>query len=247
MRGGHHISVIIPALNEAKSVGAVLDAIPDWVDARIVVDNGSTDETGAIARQYGARVIDEPEPGYGAACLAGIRAVERTDILVFLDADFSDDPAAMGLLVDPLIDGDADFSISDRTASPEGRKAMTAAQIYGNRLACLLMRLMWGHVYHDLGPFRAIRMRSFQQLAMTDRNFGWTIEMQIRAVIHGLRIREVPVVYRPRLAGKSKISGTFSGVIRAGSKILYVVFREALRQMGGYRKHGTINTANLDR
>jgi glycosyltransferase involved in cell wall biosynthesis len=231
MRCDHRIVVIIPALNEEASIGSVLDAIPDWVDARIVVNNASTDNTPQVALQHGAYVVDEPHPGYGAACLLGIataNALYAPDIIVFLDADFSDVPNQMSKLVDPIIEGQADITISDRTALQENKQALTTAQFYGNRLACALMRLFWGHIYHDLGPFRAIRKSALDRLCMTDRNFGWTVEMQIRAVKHNLKIVEIPVTYRMRLAGRSKISGTISGVIKAGSKILYTVFREAL-------------------
>lgn len=228
MRGGQRIGVIIPALDEEASIGAVLDAIPAWVDERIVIDNGCSDNTAAVAKTHGARVIEEPRPGYGAACLRGIAAARDADILVFLDADFSDDPAAMDRLVDPIVAGRADIAISDRTSTAEGRAAMSAAQLFGNRLACLLIRLFWGHRYHDLGPFRAVRRAALEGLAMADRDFGWTVEMQIRALKHKLAIAEVPVAYRERLAGRSKISGTLSGVFGAGRKILTVIFREAL-------------------
>ena len=228
MRGGQRIGVIIPALDEEASIGAVLDAIPAWVDERIVIDNGCSDNTAAVAKTHGARVIEEPRPGYGAACLRGIAAARDADILVFLDADFSDDPAAMDRLVDPIVAGRADIAISDRTSTAEGRAAMSAAQLFGNRLACLLIRLFWGHRYHDLGPFRAVRRAALEGLAMADRDFGWTVEMQIRALKHKLAIAEVPVAYWERLAGRSKISGTLSGVFGAGRKILTVIFREAL-------------------
>lgn len=229
MRGGRRIAVIIPALNEEASIGAVLDAVPAWVDARIVVDNGCTDNTAAVAARHGAIVVVETRPGYGAACLCGIAAAQDTDVLVFLDADFSDVPSEMNRLVDPILAGQADMTISDRTATPSGRAALSAPQFYGNRLACLLMRLFWGHQFHDLGPFRAIRRSSLMTLAMADQGYGWTVEMQIKAIKRGLSIVEAPVTYRPRLAGRSKISGTVAGVLGAGSKILYVLFREAFR------------------
>lgn len=232
MRNGCHVTVIIPARNEGGSIGAVLEAIPAWVDSSIVVDNGSSDNTGQVAAANGAVVIHEPKPGYGSACLAGIAATKNSgtdEIIVFLDGDFSDDPTTMNLLVDPIIDDNADMVVSDRTASAESRLAMSFPQFHGNRLACFLMRLFWCHTYHDLGPFRAIRRAALDRLNMTDRNYGWTVEMQIRAVKANLKIREVPVPYRNRIAGQSKISGTFNGVLKAGSKILYVIFRERLR------------------
>jgi len=230
MRGGERIAVIIPALDEEASIGSVLDAVPAWVDERIVVDNGCSDRTAAVATEHGARVVEEPRPGYGAACLRGIDAARSADILVFLDADFSDLPSEMGRLVDPIVAGRADIAIGDRTSTPAGRAALSIPQYFGNALACLLMRLFWGHQFHDLGPFRAIRRSALRELAMADEDFGWTVEMQLRAGEHQLSIVEAPVTYRRRLAGRSKISGTVSGVLGAGSKILYVLFREALRR-----------------
>lgn len=232
MRKDHRISVIIPARNEEESIGAVLDHVPAWVDECIVVDNGSRDGTAAVAAAHNALVVRESEAGYGAACLAGIAASHQSgpsDILVFLDADFSDDPTVMNELVDPLIDGNADLVIGNRTSTPEGRQALSVPQRWGNTLACLLIRMFWQHRYHDLGPFRAIRRSALLDLEMSDRNYGWTVEMQVRAVKKHQKICEVPMPYRQRLAGRSKISGTLSGVIRAGSKILYIIFREVVR------------------
>jgi glycosyltransferase involved in cell wall biosynthesis len=229
MRVEQRIFVIIPALNEAASIASVLDAIPPWVDERIVVDNGSEDQTREVALQHGARVIDEPQAGYGAACLRGMAVARDADIIVFLDADFSDVPTDMRYLVDPLIYGQADFVISDRTARTKSRQALGAVQHYGNGLVCKLIRLFWGHEYRDLGPFRAIRRSKLDSLSMADRDYGWTVEMQIRAIKHGLSILEVPVDYWHRAAGQSKISGSLTGIIRAGSKILFVVFRERMR------------------
>ncbi len=229
MRNGQHISVIIPALNEEASIGSVLDAVPDWVDEKIVVNNGSTDQTAIVASQHGARVIHEPQPGYGAACLRGISWVneaDKADIIIFLDADFSDEPADMHRLADPVISCQADLVLGDRTSN---RQVLGTAQYYGNKLTCRLMALFWGHVYGDLGPFRAIRRSSLNNLKMADLNFGWTVEMQIKAIKHQLSVLEIPVAYRHRLAGRSKMSGTLSGIIRAGSKILFVIFREVLQ------------------
>ena len=232
MRHDKFISLIIPALNKEASIAAVLDAVPPWVDEKIVVDNGSTDNTDQVARNHGARTLHEPQAGYGAACLAGITASEHADMIVFLDADLSDDPSVMETLVDPISSGDADMTISDRTATPEGRRVMAFVQIYGNGLACLLMKIFWGYRYHDLGPFRAISRLSLMRLDMSDRDYGWTVEMQIRALKQKLNISQVGVPYRKRLAGRSKISGTVSGVLRAGSIILYVFFRALLHRKG---------------
>jgi uncharacterized protein len=229
MRHGKKVAVVIPALNEERSIGAVVEQIPEWVDNIFVVDNGSTDNTATAALDSGkAEVVNQPERGYGAACLAGIAAAGSADIIVFLDADLSDYPARMALLVDPLADGEADLCLGSRRLGLAQRGALTLQQKLGNSLACALMKLFWGATYTDLGPFRAICSEALCKLSMRDRNYGWTIEMQVRALQGGLRVLEVPVDYRPRI-GVSKVSGTVRGVIGAGSKILYVIFREALR------------------
>jgi glycosyltransferase involved in cell wall biosynthesis len=221
----HRISVIIPALNEEASIGRVIGDIPrDFATEVIVVDNGSTDATAEIARKAGARVVHEARRGYGAACLTGMAAAADPDILVFLDGDYSDYPGEMGLLVAPIIAGEADFVIGSRMAGSDGRLVLPPQAYWGNRLSTFLLRLLYGYRFTDLGPFRAIRASSLASLAMGDMNFGWTIEMQIKAVRRGLRIREISVRYRQRI-GKSKISGTVSGTFRAGWKIMYTIFR----------------------
>ena len=230
MRDGAHISVVIPALDEAASIGKVLDALPDWVDDPIVVDNGSSDGTGRLAETHGARVVHEPRRGYGSACLAGLAALGETDVVVFLDADFSDVPSEMGRLVDGIVRDEADFVLGERIPDAGCGAALTRQQRYGNALACTLVAAIWGHRYRDLGPFRAIGRDALETLEMTDRGFGWTIEMQIKAIEAGLRIHEVPVRYRPRI-GHSKISGTLRGVIGASYKILLVIFVLALRHI----------------
>jgi glycosyltransferase involved in cell wall biosynthesis len=228
MRGNNRISVIIPALNEESAIGLVLAAIPVWVDEVLVVDNGSTDATGRVAQKQGARVLWEPQRGYGTACLAGIAALSHPDIVVFLDGDFSDHPEEMDRLVDPLVSKDADLVIGSRVLGHRQPGALTFQARFGNWLACLLIRLIWKVQYTDLGPFRAIRFSSLQQLDMQDRDYGWTVEMQVKASARGLRIVEVPVSYRRRV-GQSKISGTIRGIVGAGTKILATIGKEACR------------------
>jgi hypothetical protein len=220
------LSVIIPALNEEKSIGRVLEDLPaDRVDEVIVVDNGSEDATAARAKRSGARVIEESQRGYGAACLAGIAALdEHCELVVFVDADYSDHPDQLPDLIAPIESNEADLVIGSRVLGKAEAGALLPQARFGNRLACFLMRLLWGHRYTDLGPFRAIRREALQRLAMEDRDFGWTVEMQIKALVCGLRITEVPVSYRRR-TGVSKITGTLSGTIRAGWKILWTIFR----------------------
>lgn len=226
MRQKAKVAVIIPALNEEAAIGGVVAAIPAWVDDIVVVDNGSTDATAAIARDRGARVIREPQRGYGAACLAGLAACTDPDIIVFMDGDASDVPQEMVLLVDPLIQNQADLVIGSRVLGAREPGALTLQARFGNWLACRLMYLFWGKKYTDLGPFRAVRRWALAGLDMQDRDYGWTVEMQVKAVRHGLRVLEAPVSYRRRL-GASKISGTVRGVLGAGLKILYIIFREA--------------------
>lgn len=226
MRENSKVAVIIPALNEAAAIGGVVAAIPAWVDDIVVVDNGSTDATAAMARDKGARVVREPRRGYGAACLAGLAALTDPEIIVFMDGDASDVPSEMALLVDPIIQGQADLVIGSRVLGAREPGALTPQARFGNWLACRLMYLFWGKKYTDLGPFRAIRRRALAALDMQDRNYGWTVEMQVKAVRYGLRVMEVPVSYRRRI-GASKISGTLRGAVGAGTKILSIIFREA--------------------
>lgn len=229
MKGEAKVAVIIPALNEELAITEVISAIPNWVDDLIVVDNGSTDSTAMVARSKGARVVFEPRRGYGFACLAGINALKKTDIVVFLDADFSDYPNEMENLVDPIVDGRAEMVIGSRVLGTRERGALSPQARCGNWLACLLIRLFWRVEYTDLGPFRAITHPGLKRLGMRDINYGWTVEMQIKAAVKGLQGMEVPVSYRKRM-GSSKISGTVSGVILAGTKILYTIFKIALVQ-----------------
>ncbi len=229
MRSGKRIGVVIPALDEEAAIGRVVDAVPAWVDEVVVVNNGSTDATSSVARAHGARVVDERRRGYGVACRTGIGALDDPHIVVFLDGDFSDRPEQMARLVDPIAEDRADFVVGNRVCENRGDQPMTRIQRMGNRLACSLINGFWHARYSDLGPFRAIRRSALQSLALRDRNFGWTVEMQIKAVRQGLRVQEVHTSYRRRI-GDSKISGTFRGAVGAGAKILFVIFRSALQR-----------------
>jgi glycosyltransferase involved in cell wall biosynthesis len=223
-------AVIIPALDEEASVGAVVGAIADpRVGVVIVADNGSTDRTAEVARAAGATVVAASERGYGSACLAGIAAALAAPVapfaLAFLDADLADDPAELPLLLDPLYAGDADLVIGSRVARAQPG-ALTPQARFGNALATALIRFRFGFTYTDLGPFRALTTAALRRLAMTDRGYGWTVEMQVRALKRALRVQEVAVSYRPRV-GRSKISGTVRGVVGAGTRILLTIAREA--------------------
>ncbi len=224
------VAVVIPALNEEQSIPFVLGGLPSaWVDTVLVVDNGSSDRTTEVARAHGAEVVVEPRRGYGSACLRGLTALAGRpggppSVVVFLDADYSDHPEELPFLVQPLLDGDCDFVLGSRLAGRREPGAMPLQSVWGNRFACFLMRRLFGVNYTDLGPFRAIHWEALHGLGMCDRDFGWTIEMQIKAARHGLRIREIPVAYRRRV-GRSKISGTVRGTILAGSKILLTIAR----------------------
>ena len=218
------ISVIIPGFNEEQAIGKVLDEIPPSVAEVIVVDNGSTDGTASVARQRGATVVDEPIRGYGRACLRGIAALDNPDIVVFLDGDYSDFPDEMPFLYEPIAAGSADLVIGSRVLGVRERGALLPQARFGNWLATRLIRWLFGVSFTDLGPFRAIGYEALQRLNMRDGDFGWTVEMQVKAARLGLRCVEVPVRYRKRI-GTSKISGTVSGSLRAGHKILWTIFR----------------------
>ncbi|MEO0671860.1 MAG: glycosyltransferase family 2 protein [Pseudomonadota bacterium] len=232
MRSGARIVCIIPALNEERAIGRVIADIPEWVDQVVVADNGSTDRTAEVAQAHGADVVLQPERGYGAACLAGIDAVDPSDVIVFLDGDYSDRPAEMLRLVDPIVRDSADMVVGSRVLGNRERGALTLPQVFGNWLATRLIRTFWGVRYTDLGPFRAIRTTSLRSLEMADRNFGWTVEMQIKAAMQNLRTCEVPVSYARRI-GVSKISGTIRGSVMAGIVILSTIGRAALRPPTG--------------
>ena len=222
------ISVIIPAFNEEKSIGHVLDDLPQGkLNEIIVVNNACTDNTADVARSHGARVIEETRRGYGSACLKGISELNDPNIVVFIDSDYSDYPEELEKLVEPIKAGEADFVIGSRMILPDSRAVLLPQARYGNQLATFLIRLFYGHRFTDLGPFRAIRYNSLKEIGMVDTNFGWTVEMQVKAVKHGLRIVEIPVRYRKRM-GASKITGTVSGTFKAGMKILYTIFKYLL-------------------
>lgn len=223
------IKVIIPALNEEKSIGKVLSDIPkDLVKEVIVVDNASTDKTAEKAAENGATVLSQPIKGYGNACLKGIDYVsqsdDKTDIIVFIDGDYSDYPEEMPNLVNPIIDNEYDMVIGSRALGNRERKSMTFPQIFGNWLATSLLKLFYKVSFTDLGPFRAIRYSSLLEIGMVDRTYGWTVEMQLKAAKYGLRCTEVPVNYKQRI-GVSKVSGTVKGTVMAGYKILWTIFR----------------------
>jgi glycosyltransferase involved in cell wall biosynthesis len=236
MRKQTQVAVIIPVLNEEATIGTVLDALPSWVDHVLVADNGSTDMTVKEARSHGATVVHEPRRGYGSACL---RAMGELDGLyenasdcavVFLDGDFSDDPLEIGLIVDPIANDQVDFVIGSRTAGNCERGALTVTQRFGNWLSCSLMSLLFDVTYTDLGPFRAARWSSLKLLKMDSTAYGWTVQMQVRAALKNLRILEVPVSYRCRAGGKSKVSGTLRGIVGAGTTIIGVIFLEELKR-----------------
>jgi len=251
---GARVGVVIPALNEERALAPVLAELWPALDSLaeatgrgalvVVVDNGSTDATAEVARQGGALVVAEPRRGYGQACLAGLAELDRHgfedgDWVVFLDADHSDHPADLVDVAAPLVEDRADFVIGSRVLGGATMEALLPQAWFGNRLACGLMRLLFGARYSDLGPFRALTMGALRHLAMHDTNFGWTIEMQLKAHMARLRVVEVPVRYRARI-GTSKITGTLRGTLGAGSKILGWIFGWRLKTLftrGGIPKY----------
>jgi glycosyltransferase involved in cell wall biosynthesis len=225
------VHVVIPARNEEQALPGVLDGLVGVAASVIVVDNGSMDRTAEVARAHGAVVVHEPRSGYGAACLAGLAALRNhpdDDVVAFFDADGSDDPLLLEQLVDPILRGEADFVLASRTLVPGEAGALTPAQRLGNLFACWLVSRLWGLKYTDLAPCRALSLGALGTLGMEDRDFGWTVEMQIRAARRGLRVTEIASRYRRRQAGRSKISGTVWGSFRAGTTILRVIGRELL-------------------
>lgn len=230
---GRIIDVIIPAYNEEKSIKQVISDIPkDLVRHIFICDNGSNDHTAEFAKQSGAVVLHAPDKGYGNACLRGMAHIASLgiapDIVVFLDGDYSDHPEEMPEVVSPVSAGDADMVIGSRALGTREKGAMMPQQIFGNMLATTLIRWIYGYRYTDLGPFRAINYKKLVGLGMEDRNYGWTVEMQVKAARQKLRVTEVPVKYRQRL-GVSKVSGTLRGTFMAGYKIIWTIFKLLLQ------------------
>ncbi|WP_075351537.1 glycosyltransferase family 2 protein [Algoriphagus marinus] len=222
------IDVIIPAYNEEKSIPKVIAEIPSLVRHIVVANNNSSDRTSEVAAAAGAQVVFEPQKGYGKACLTAMDWIKKQaiqpDIVVFLDGDYSDYPEELLDLIQPILEGKAEMVIGSRALGERESGSMTLPQVFGNWLATTMMRYMQGAKFSDLGPFRAIVWRDLLNLKMVDQNFGWTIEMQIKAHKAGLRYTEVPVNYRKRI-GVSKVSGTVKGVFGAGYKIIFTIFK----------------------
>lgn len=225
------ISVIIPAYNEEKSIGLVIQAIPNLVSEIIVIDNNSTDNTNKNAVDYGATVLTEKRKGYGYACLKGLEYISnqkvKPDIIVFLDGDYSDYPEEMHLLLQPILTYQANFVIGARVKRQREKGAMTPQQVFGNWLATFLMKLFFNSKFTDLGPFRAIKYSTLLQLNMQDKTYGWTVEMQLKVLKRNIAYLEVPVHYKNRI-GVSKVSGTVKGTIMAGIKIIGWILKYTL-------------------
>lgn len=223
----HRFALIIPALNEAESIGRQLGEIPPGlVGQTIVVDNGSTDQTGEVAKNAGAEVVLEPRRGYGSACLTGLAHLRpEVTAVLFLDADLSHSPEDIERVVSIFGDGRWDMVIGSRVLGQAEEGALTPVQRFGNWLTTLLIRRLWGASFTDLGPLRIVSRDALRRIEMRDPDFGWTVEMQVKAARLGLRFTEIPVRYRQRRFGMSKVSGTITGSARAGIKILWTVYR----------------------
>ena len=228
-----NIKVIIPAYNEADSITHVINEIPDVVNEIIVVSNNSNDDTEVNAKQAGATVLTENRKGYGYACLKGITYISeqniKPDIVVFLDGDYSDYPEELTKLIQPMTENNINFVIGARVKRLREKGSMTRPQIFGNWLATTLMRFMFGSTFTDLGPFRAIKYDKLLALNMEDKTYGWTVEMQLKALKQNMTYTEIPVRYRNRI-GVSKVSGTFKGAVLAGIKILGWIFKYGLKK-----------------
>ena len=227
------IKVIIPAYNEEASIGHVIKAIPNIVSEVIVISNNSTDNTINVAKNAGATVLTENNKGYGYACLKGIDYVSKQatkpNIIVFLDGDFSDYPEGLSKLIAPIINKNIDFVIGARVSEFREQGSMTSPQIFGNWLATSLMSLFFNSKFTDLGPFRAIKYHKLLALKMEDKTYGWTVEMQLKALKNNYSYLEIPVKYRNRI-GVSKVSGTIKGAIFAGVNILYWIFKYSFKK-----------------
>ena len=220
------LSIIIPALNEERSLGYVIKSIPKIYREVVVVDNGSSDKTSKVAFENGAKVITEKNKGYGFACLKGIDYLKENppDIIVFLDGDYSDYPEEINKIIEPICKNQVDFVIGSRVKSLRENGSMTPQQVFGNKLACFLMNLLYSSAFTDLGPFRAIKWKTLKELKMTDKTHGWTVEMQLKILKNRIAYCEVPVRYRKRI-GYSKVSGTLKGSVLAGIKIISWIFK----------------------
>ncbi|HVS15045.1 MAG TPA: glycosyltransferase family 2 protein [Thermoanaerobaculia bacterium] len=225
------VAVVIPAFNEERSLPLVLADIPRPPVGRVVVaDNNSIDRTAQVGRRGGAEVVPAPRQGYGSACLAALAHLRDTGppaVVVFLDADYSDHPEELPALIAPIVGHEADLVIGSRTLGHRERGALLPQARFGNVLACWMIRVLYRHRTTDLGPFRAISWDALERLGMRDPDFGWTAEMQVKALRHGLRVVDVPVSYRRRV-GVSKITGTVSGTLRAGWKIVTTILRYSI-------------------
>tara|TARA_R110000868_G_scaffold81946_2_gene231687 strand:+ start:1995 stop:2684 length:690 start_codon:yes stop_codon:yes gene_type:complete len=224
--------VIIPAFNEEKAIGKVIQEIPKTVSEIIVVNNNSTDSTGKIAFENGATVLTEKRKGYGYACLRGLEYISKQkikpDIIVFLDGDYSDYPDELSKIIAPILDGNFDFVVGARVSELRENGSMTPQQIFGNKLATVLMKLFFGSKFTDLGPFRAIKYATLLDLNMQDKTYGWTVEMQLKVLRKRISYTEIPVRYKNRI-GVSKVSGTVKGTIMAGIKIIGWIFKYAFK------------------
>ncbi len=231
MYNNHFVAVIIPALNEAENLPKIIRAMPTFVDQVVVADNGSTDGTDKIAKNLGAQVSYAQRSGYGAACLAAIQTLSFCEkgIVVFMSGDGSDDPTEMESLIIPIVNNGCKLVIGSRMLGYIEPGAMTFAQRFGNLLATFLLRLFWNAQFTDFGPYRAIELKALMSLHMQDKDYGWTIEMQLKALQAGIKYIEIPVSYKQRRCGTPKIAGTLKGTVLAGVKILMWIFLFTLR------------------